>query len=124
MYTLSSFHLSILTYGTVRRIKSKIQLNYSIINFIYTIIIWRKWFFFSEDDDSTDLQRKILEDLWKLICSDNVYDAEVHEWIKEASKWDCYQASNDNDINWHVAFCSEKKEGITKYFFKNIKQIS
>ncbi|GBM35983.1 hypothetical protein AVEN_78082-1 [Araneus ventricosus] len=39
----------------------------------------------TDDDGSAHLQRKILEDLRKLDCSENVDDEEVEQWINEDS---------------------------------------
>lgn len=61
-----------------------------------------------EDDDSIDLQKKILEDLRKLDSSGNVDEEAVQQWINEDSEMECYEVLSDDDIVLRVACDSEK----------------
>ena len=67
-----------------------------------------------EDDDSTDLQRKNLEDLRKLDCSENVGEETVRQWINENFKVECYKVLSDNDIVLRIACDSEKTKNYEK----------
>ncbi|GBL82301.1 Tigger transposable element-derived protein 2 [Araneus ventricosus] len=52
----------------------------------------------TDDDGSAHLQRKILEDLRKLNCSENVDEEAVEQWINEDSTLKCCEVLSDNDI--------------------------
>ncbi|GBM93625.1 hypothetical protein AVEN_56959-1 [Araneus ventricosus] len=59
------------------------------------------------DDDSTHLQRKILEGLRKLDCSENVNEEAVEQWINEDSTLECCEVLSDADIVSRVTCVSE-----------------
>ncbi|GBM60919.1 hypothetical protein AVEN_192378-1, partial [Araneus ventricosus] len=60
------------------------------------------------DDNSAHLQRKILEDLRKLDCSENVDDEAVEQWINKDSTLECCEVLSDDDIVYHVTCGSEE----------------
>ncbi|GBO28418.1 Jerky -like [Araneus ventricosus] len=49
----------------------------------------------TDDDDSAHLHRKILEDLRKLDCSENVDEEAVEQWINEDSTLECCEVLSD-----------------------------
>ncbi|GBM46941.1 hypothetical protein AVEN_241170-1 [Araneus ventricosus] len=59
-------------------------------------------------DDSAHLQRKILEDLRKLDCSENVDEQGMEQWINEDSTLECCEVLSDDDIVSRVTCGSEE----------------
>ncbi|GBM98835.1 Jerky -like [Araneus ventricosus] len=62
----------------------------------------------TDDDGSSHLQRKILEDLRKLDRSENVDEEAVEQRINEDSTLECYEVLRDDDIVSRVICCSEE----------------
>ncbi|GBN37287.1 hypothetical protein AVEN_160870-1 [Araneus ventricosus] len=60
------------------------------------------------DDDSAHLQRKTLEDLRKLDCSENVDIEAVEQWINEDSTLECCEVLSDDVIVSRVTCGSEE----------------
>ncbi|GBO01513.1 hypothetical protein AVEN_36108-1 [Araneus ventricosus] len=60
------------------------------------------------DDDSAHLQRKILKDLRKLDCSENVDEEAVEKWINEHSTLECGKVLSDDDIVSRATYGSEE----------------
>ncbi|GBN24477.1 hypothetical protein AVEN_100487-1 [Araneus ventricosus] len=50
------------------------------------------------DDDNAHLQRKILEDLRKLDCSENEDEEAMEQWVNENSTLECCEVLSDGDI--------------------------
>ncbi|GBM46961.1 Tigger transposable element-derived protein 2 [Araneus ventricosus] len=62
----------------------------------------------TDDDDSPHLQRKILEDLRKLDCSENVDEQAMEQWINEDSTLECCEVLVEDDIVSRVTCGSEE----------------
>ncbi|GBN41106.1 hypothetical protein AVEN_77306-1 [Araneus ventricosus] len=69
----------------------------------------------TDDDDSAHLQRKILEDLRKLECSENVDEEAVKQWVNENSTLECCEVLSDLVV--------QKKQGISKNVLKVMRKI-
>ncbi|GBN15469.1 hypothetical protein AVEN_248385-1 [Araneus ventricosus] len=74
----------------------------------------------TDDDDSAHLQRKILEDMRKLDCSENVDEGAVEQWINEDSTLECCEVLSDDDIVSRVTCGSEE---ISKNVLKVMRKI-
>lgn len=61
-----------------------------------------------EDDDTTDMQSKILKDLRKLNCSENKNEESEQQWIKKYSKLGYYKVLSDDNIISRVVYGSEE----------------
>ncbi|GBO08157.1 hypothetical protein AVEN_218873-1 [Araneus ventricosus] len=62
----------------------------------------------TDNEDSAHLQRKILEDLRKLDCSENVDEEAVEQWINEDSTLECCEVLSDDYIVSRVTCGSEE----------------
>ncbi|GBO20275.1 hypothetical protein AVEN_67506-1 [Araneus ventricosus] len=62
----------------------------------------------TDDDDSAQMQRKILEDLRKLDRSINADEEAVEQWINEHSTLECCEVLSDDDIVSCVTCGSEE----------------
>ncbi|GBM59035.1 hypothetical protein AVEN_7416-1 [Araneus ventricosus] len=69
----------------------------------------------TDEDDSARLQRKILEDLRKLDCSENVDEEAVEQWINEDSTLECCKVLSDDDIVSHVTCGSEETRNFEEH---------
>ncbi|GBN61626.1 hypothetical protein AVEN_240049-1, partial [Araneus ventricosus] len=62
----------------------------------------------TDDDDSAHLQRKTLEDLRNLDCSENVDVETMEQWINEDSTLECCEVLSDDVIVSRVTCGSEE----------------
>lgn len=71
----------------------------------------------TDDDNNTDLERKITEDLKKLKCSENVVEEAVQQWIN--GQLEFYEVLNDDDIASQVTCGSEETRNFEKCLESN-----
>lgn len=69
---------------------------------------------YTEDNDTTDLQRKNIEYFRKLNCSENVDKKALQQWIKDDWELECYEVLSDNDTVPHVACDSVEAKNFEK----------
>ncbi|GBN13723.1 hypothetical protein AVEN_60066-1 [Araneus ventricosus] len=69
----------------------------------------------TDDDGSAHLQRKILEDLRKLDCSEKVDEEAVKQWINEDSTLECCEVLSADDIASSVTCGSEETRNFEEF---------
>ncbi|GBN34627.1 hypothetical protein AVEN_129373-1 [Araneus ventricosus] len=69
----------------------------------------------TDDDDRAHLQRKILEDLRMLDCSENVDEKAVEQWINEDSTLECCEVLIGDDIVSRVTCDSEDTKNFEEF---------